>query len=187
MTDNIPAVPYIFPMSDRLVDLARLTVDDVTVERLALGLGNLCRYSGQIPWLYTVAEHSIHVASQVPQEHRLAALLHDASEALGLGDVIAPVKRLMPLYVELEARVMAVVEERFWLEPGACSHPLIKAADRAVYLAEQRDLRGVDLAVLPASERTVEPARVDFFNGSPCLSASRWRRTIEGALNEVVR
>lgn len=174
MTTNRDPVWYTFGDDARLVDLWRLSPDDVTVKRIARGLGNICRYSGQVRTYYSVAEHSILVASQVPQEHQMAALLHDASEALGLGDLPAPVKALCPAYRELEAVVMAVVEQRFGLAPGACSHPIIKAADRAVYLAEQRTLRRVDLATLPASERTVEPASVQFWRHAPYTAGEHW-------------
>ena len=186
MTATRDPVWYTFGDGTPLVDLWHLSPDDVTVERIARGLGNICRYSGQVRRYYSVAEHSILVASQVPPEDQMAALLHDASEALGLGDLPAPVKALCPVYRELEAVVMAVVEARFGLEPGACSRPFIKAADRAVYLAEQRTLRRIDLAKLPASEQTARPASVHFWCHAPYTAGEHWASAFSDAESERI-
>lgn len=176
MNDNdLPVISYSFGDGTPLVDLCRLTPADITIERIARGLGNICRYGGQVSTFYSVAEHSVLVASLVPQEHRVAAILHDASEALGLGDTIRPLKSHLPLYQRIEAAVMSVIEEWAGLEPGACSHPIIKAADRAVYLAEQQTLRQIDLATLPESKRRgAEPASVQFWCHPPHTAGNHW-------------
>ena len=183
--DAFPIVPYTFPCASRVSDLARLTVDDIDEHRIANGLANVCRYSGQVRPYYSVAEHSILVASIVPSEYQLAALLHDSSEGLGLSDLLATLKRLLPMYQAVERRVMAPVEAWAGLKPGACSHPIIKAADRAVYLAEQRDLRGIDLSVLPDFEKSVEPASVHFHRYSPDDAGAAWLRAYQYARHRV--
>lgn len=186
MTADLPIISYSFGDGTPLVDLCRLTPADITLERIALGLGNTCRYGGQVRPFYSVAEHSILVASQVPAEHQMAALLHDASEALGLGDIIQPLKAHLPLYKRIEAVVMAAVEVRFGLKPGACSHPWIKVADRAVYLAEQQTLRRVNLATLPAAEQNAEPAEVRFARHPPQAAIEFWASAFSEAESDRI-
>ncbi len=72
----------------------------------------ICRFGGHCREFYSVAQHSVRVAMAVPIEVRLQALLHDASEAY-LGDVVRPLKRLMPNYRGLEAKVLSVIMARF--------------------------------------------------------------------------
>lgn len=63
----------------------------VNLEQVANALGNINRFGGNTIRPYSVAEHSIRVASLVPRSMQLQALLHDASEAF-MGDIKAPIK-----------------------------------------------------------------------------------------------
>ena len=112
----------------------------ITIEDVAFALSNLCRFGGHVEF-YSVAEHSVRVAALVAAQDTaltLAALLHDASEGLGLVDVPKPVKVLLPDYDRLEAGVMRAVEVAFGLAPQACDHPLIKQADMMMLETERR-------------------------------------------------
>ena len=71
----------------------------IDLRDIAHALGNICRFGGHSRRYYSVAEHSILVASLVPEPLRLPALLHDAAEAY-LGDIITPIKRWTTIYVE---------------------------------------------------------------------------------------
>jgi hypothetical protein len=51
-----------------------------TIEDIAHGLANICRYSGQCNSFYSVAEHSL-LVSEVAKGFEFEALLHDAAEA----------------------------------------------------------------------------------------------------------
>jgi len=66
----------------------------IDIRDIAHGLSLLCRFSGQCPYFFSVAEHSIYVADNL----KLEGLLHDASEAY-LADLPRPVKIGLPEYI----------------------------------------------------------------------------------------
>ena len=120
-----------------MVNLTSLTPDQVILEDIAHALSNQCRFSGHTAQFYSVAEHSILCAEMVPDEMKLAALLHDASEAY-LVDIPTPLKMMLPQYIELEAQVMRVISEKFgfaWPLPE-----LVKLADKAMLEQEWQNL-----------------------------------------------
>ena len=99
-------------------------------------------FTGHTRRFYSVAEHSVLVSHRVPQEHALWGLLHDASEAY-LVDLCLPLKRYSALgdrYREIEAKVMAVIAERYGLQGD---EPLeVKMVDERMLMTEKRDLLG---------------------------------------------
>lgn len=107
------------------------------ITEIAHALSNLCRYTGHTQRFYSVAQHSVLVSHQVPREHALAALLHDAAEAY-VGDVAAPLKHQLPGYQAIEQRIQAGLLTTFGLPSvlPACVH----TADRILLATEARDL-----------------------------------------------
>ncbi len=87
---------------------------DVDIVDIAQATSNLCRFTGHVKKFYSVAEHCILVSQLVPEEHALAALLHDASEAY-VNDMPAPMKRRpeLALYLEVELGVQRAVYYAF--------------------------------------------------------------------------
>ncbi|MCZ7929575.1 hypothetical protein [Agrobacterium pusense] len=84
--------------------------EDLTIEAIAHGLSNICRYSGAVEENYSVAEHSVLIARWLVIRHgaevALAGLLHDAPEALsGFGDVGRPVKGSAPIIGQTEDNI----------------------------------------------------------------------------------
>jgi hypothetical protein len=115
-------------------DPATLTLPDI-----AHALSHICRFTGHTRTFYSVAEHSVRVARLVPPEDRLAALLHDATEAY-LCDIATPVKAMLPGYAEAEDRLARVVAHKWgvaypWPES-------VKAADRVLLHSEAKVLMG---------------------------------------------
>lgn len=112
----------------------------VEIEDIAHALSNQCRYNGHTNQFYSVAEHSVRVASCLPEEHQLAGLLHDAAEAY-LGDIIRPLKPLIEGFEAIEERTMEAILEGLGLSHIDVYHPVVDHADKLTILAtEGRDL-----------------------------------------------
>jgi uncharacterized protein len=100
--------------------------DQICIEDIAHGLSLICRFSGQCPFFFSVAEHSIYVAISLPEDLKLEGLLHDASEAF-LADVPRPLKVGLPGYKAVELAVESVIAQKFGLTFPMPSE--VKAAD----------------------------------------------------------
>lgn len=109
----------------------------LTLEDIAHALSQQCRFTGHTRTFYSIAEHSVRVARLVPPEDRLAALLHDATEAY-LCDIATPVKAQLPGYAEAEDRLARVIAEKWGV---AYPWPdTVKAADRLMLHTEAKHL-----------------------------------------------
>lgn len=101
------------------------------IETIAQSLAFTNRYNGSIG-TYSVAQHCVLVARQLPPELRLAGLLHDAPETY-LGDMPAPLKAYCPDYCNLEAFYHNVIDEYFGIDTQSTA---VHAADMRVFSAE---------------------------------------------------
>lgn len=134
--------PTIMLQSGAWFDFCAPAESAFTIEDIAQGLANICRYSGQCTRFYSVAEHSL-LVSEVASGFEFEALLHDAAEAF-MGDITRPLKQMLPDYKRIEREVESAIHRRF-----AVSSPLppeVKSADLRVLAAEQRQImpKGTD-------------------------------------------
>jgi hypothetical protein len=128
--------PSIMLASGTWFDLLDPWHSEFTIEDIAQGLANICRYAGQCRSFYSVAEHSLHVCDTT-DVFKLEALLHDAAEAF-LGDITRPLKQLLPEYKVIESNVEAAIFSRFGLDRASMTN--VKLADLRVLAAEQSQL-----------------------------------------------
>lgn len=113
--------------------------EEVEIEAIAHALSQLVRFTGQIRKLYTVAQHSLHVSALVSKEVALEGLLHDAAEAY-VGDVVTPLKHILPEYKKVEWRIHMAIASRFDLSTDPITLAEVKEADLRALATESRDL-----------------------------------------------
>lgn len=89
----------------RLRDLRALTAPDFELESIVFRLAKINRFAGATRFPLSVTTHSMVVAYLCPPELALTGLLHDITEAFGIGDMISPIKALMPEYRKLEREI----------------------------------------------------------------------------------
>lgn len=128
--------PTIMLQSGAWFDFAAPHASPFTIEDIAHGLANICRYSGQCSRFYSVAEHSL-LVSDIASGFELEALMHDAAEAF-LGDITRPLKQMLPEYKRIEKEVETAIFSRFGLPTPLPRE--VKRADLSVLAAEQRQI-----------------------------------------------
>ncbi|SHG67276.1 phosphohydrolase [Massilia sp. CF038] len=134
---NTVTTPYVSTFLGNRFYPLEPRIDRVAIEDIAHGLAYQCRFNGQTQAFYSVAQHSLVVASLVPADLRLAALLHDAAEAY-LGDMVKPLKVLLPEFAALEDKVSAIIATTFGID--FANYQPIKRADLIALATEKRDL-----------------------------------------------
>lgn len=113
----------------------------VNVFDIAHALSRICRFGGHVTVEhYSVAEHCLNCLSLArrnceSREVQLAVLMHDAAEAY-IGDVIKPLKILMPEYGEIERRVERVIGQAFSIDFELHAEA-IRKYDHALLVAEK--------------------------------------------------
>lgn len=122
------------------LDLADPQLDQITLDDIAGGLSKLCRFGGQIETFYSVAEHCVHCAEQaeldgLPIETQIACLMHDAAEAF-IGDMVKPLKIMMPEYKAVEENVESVIRIKFGID-GFANSDHVRKIDHEMLIAER--------------------------------------------------
>ena len=118
----------------RRIDFQNPQQDQISIVDIAHGLSNMTRFSGQCSEFYSVAQHSVLVSDQVPYQHRLQAILHDATEAY-MSDVPSPIKHLCPEYKRWSDVLWEVIAGAFNVPVEL--HPSVKEADIRMLATER--------------------------------------------------
>lgn len=145
-------------------------VEDVRLYDIAAALSCINRFTGHAPGSVSVGAHSLRVASYVPEQYRLAALLHDAAEAY-LNDIASPVKAHSVLrtasglrdFRDHESVVLNVIFEGLGLSTenrARVDSAEVRAADQAAFEDECRRFIGVGEVVFATAEHTPDPRDV---------------------------
>jgi hypothetical protein len=132
---SAPKGPWIQTHSGRQYHIQNPSLEEVYIDDIAHALAHQCRFAGQCSRFYSVAEHSVHVSKNVPNQHALVGLLHDATEAY-LHDITRPLKGLLPGYRVLEDLSWFVIASKFSLP--LLLPQCVKDADAAMVFAERR-------------------------------------------------
>jgi hypothetical protein len=113
---------------------------EIQINDIAHSLSQICRFVGATRVHYSVAQHSVLASELAPRGQRLAALLHDASEAY-LADIPRPIKILPELagYREIEAQTQAAIDTRFGVSRDDA---IVDEIDRRLCITEAIQLVG---------------------------------------------
>jgi len=123
--------------SGKYLDVFEPNPDLICIEDIAQGLANECRFGGQTKEFHSVAEHSIWMAERAKPEDKLACLLHDGSEGLGLKDLAKPIKKHMKEYQEIEKKLMKSIALKFGFEYPV--NKRVKDLDQASFIYEKEN------------------------------------------------
>lgn len=153
------------------LDVMNPQVEDIRIKDIAHALANICRFTGHVLSFYSVAQHSVLVARELPIELKLEGLLHDATEAY-VSDINHNLKRMMPEYRQVEQIYRNVIAQKFGLAPEVPAE--VQAIDREMCHLEARTLmpnvggwanetRIRDVIVYPLSPTTAYALFSDMF------------------------
>lgn len=134
---------WILTHTGKRFDLFEPDADMIDPRDIAHSLAHLCRFNGHSREFYSVAQHSCLVADLVPTEHKLAALLHDATEAY-IGDMVRPLKQWMHAYQDVETCIWERICTRFSIDQDLPAS--VTQADLIALATERRDLMPPDPA-----------------------------------------
>lgn len=141
-------------------------IEDIDIVDIAHALSNECRFTGHCKPNYNVAQHSLILSYIVPQEHALAALLHDAAEAY-TRDISSPQKEHLFIIddggnklslKDVESSILNLVFIKYGVSYP--DHATIKSYEYMLLAAEVRDLMPHPthwFLPMPAMEARVEP------------------------------
>lgn len=115
----------------------------VEIRSIAAALSKICRFGGHTIAFYSVAEHCVLASNMalrdgVGLDASLAILLHDAAEAY-IGDMVRPLKRIVPQYREIELRIESAIQAAFRVD-FAKHHEAIQKYDRIMLKAEKHSM-----------------------------------------------
>ena len=115
--------------------------EEVHEDDISHALAQICRFGGHTKFFYSVAEHCVLVSEWVESVagpyDALWGLLHDAPEAY-IGDMVRPIKRLLPKYIEADENLLEVICYKWGLEPGMPE--VVREADNRILLDERNKL-----------------------------------------------
>lgn len=160
-------------LSGAIYDYTNPENSRIPIEDIAVALGNMCRYTGQINQFYPVAQHLVNTSHIVEAPFALTAHCHDVSEGV-LGDVNSPLKSLLPDYRDIETRVEASMAKQYGFQfPFP---PAVKLADLQMLGLEMKYIKKTKQVhkVLEGIEFEHLLPLVDLSPWTPRYATQRW-------------
>lgn len=132
--ENLYTPNCIRTVSGLYMNVFEPTEEMICIEDIAHSLSFQCRFGGHLPTFYSVAQHSLNCSFLIDDPKlKLAALMHDASEAYLL-DIPKPIKNNLENYKEIENGLMWLIAEKYGFEWPL--HDEIKKADEIMLQTE---------------------------------------------------
>ena len=134
-------MPYFATFTGRKIDLTTISENDICLEDIAHHLTQIQRYGGALPFgtVYSVAEHSLHVADYLSKRTDLETirwgLMHDAAEAY-IGDLITGLKGLVPEYKVIEKKLEEMICNKYEIRTDEYTVKEVKRIDTRIVLDE---------------------------------------------------
>lgn len=150
-------------------DLANPSYEQINIDDIANALSKICRFGGHCKGFYSVAEHCVlasHAARAKGHSREVceAILLHDAAEAY-IGDMVKPLKIMIPQFSAIEKRIEREIEKAFVVDFAKHSY-VINKYDLGMLFAERKQLFGAD-EVVWSGESEFEALDVQLKKWSP--------------------
>ncbi len=158
-----------------IVDPLNIHPDQIVIEDIAHALAFQCRFNGHCREFYSIAQHSILMALKFTNTvMQLYGLFHDAAEAY-LGDMISPLKKVMPEFKTHEQTLQNRIFTKFCYGTPEYRHQQrLKECDTALLIYEAYHLmpsRGLnwreEAGLVPRTEisfRTPKEAEKEFLD-----------------------
>ena len=139
---------YIVTATGSRFDYNDVQEDSINILDIIHSLSLQCRFNGHIKRFYSVLQHSLLVASLVPEGCRKEALLHDAAEAY-IGDIPSPLKRAYPDLIKAEKKIVEVINNKFGLKTNKATLDAVHKADLEALCIEAHELFTSDISTIP--------------------------------------
>lgn len=153
-------------MSGATFDYGDAANATITIDDIAVALGNTCRFGGHVRNFYSVAEHEILVANLVyeaagTREECYAALHHDSHEAF-TGDVPSPLKAKIKaeaprLWERLEEECDLALQRNLGVSAELMRRPIVKRADKLALAIEGYALKPAGTALFGLEDQPEIP------------------------------
>lgn len=128
-------------LNGKIIDIEHIREEEIDIKEIANALSMQCRYNGQIKEFYSVAQHSMIVASfiqNITSDYSIAlcGLMHDAAEAY-IGDIVAPLKNRLPFVKEIEDKILGKILTKYGLKQTYIKHKkTVDGIDKHIYKKE---------------------------------------------------
>lgn len=104
----------------------------------AVTLSRVQRFWGQLREPYTVAQHCLSLVEYFDGDKELQAIAisHEIYEAMGLGDIPTPVKKMLPQVKNAENQALEMFAKLYELDHNKFHTEIIKRADKGLMVME---------------------------------------------------